>query len=110
VKFGRRNWQRLDAGAVRHLIFLLGEGDDNNPMAGLFDKLHQPELERLKERSVVSKVTLDALLEELEQAGVLASAAIQRVRAKSDLANISPSEGRDFDRTYDIDSFFQMNG
>lgn len=105
MRFGRCLWQPLEADVVRYRIVLVGEGGDDEA-EGLFQSLHQPEINRLMEQSAITRTTLDALVGELQRAGALDQAAIDRIRSNSDLTKVPFTVQRDFDRTNQVDSFF----
>jgi hypothetical protein len=104
MRFGRCLWKRLDERAVRHRIWLVGEGGDDEA-TGIFDALNQPELARTIEQSLIQKARMDALIRELQHAGVLGADAAERVRSISTIDDLSFADTRELDRAANIDAF-----
>jgi hypothetical protein len=104
MRFGRCLWQRLDDGTVRHRIWLVGEGGDDE-VGGPFRDLHQPELSRGVEQAMISKSQMSALIEELQRADALSADAADRVRSLGKVENLAFADRREVDRTTRIDSF-----
>jgi hypothetical protein len=105
MRFGRCLWQNLDAGGARHQIVLVAEeGDVQSKVYPVLSQLFQPAVDRLEEGSLRSKHKQDALMTELQRAGVLDNDAIARINDAAS-APLSFSEVREFDRALDIDDF-----
>ena len=104
MRFGRCLWKRLDERTVRHRIWLVGEGGDDEE-TGLFDSLNQPELARSIEQSLILKARMDALIGELQHAGALDAEAVERIRSISTIDGVSFADGRELDRAVNIDNF-----
>jgi hypothetical protein len=104
MRFGRCLWERLDDGVVRHRIVLVGAGGDDEA-AGVFSGLNQPELARTVEQAVIMKAQMNALIEELQQAGALGAEAASRIRRLGTIENVSFADQREQDRAVNIDSF-----
>jgi hypothetical protein len=104
MRFGRCLWKRLDERTVRHRIWLVGEGG-NDEATGVFDSLNQPELMRSMEQALIVKARIDALISELHQAGALGAEAVERIRSISTIDGVSFAERRELDRAVNIDNF-----
>jgi hypothetical protein len=104
MRFGRCLWKRLDEHTVRHRVWLVGEGGDDEA-TGVFDALNQPELARTIEQSLIQKARMDALISELQQAGALGADAAERVRSISTTGDLSFADARELDRAANIDAF-----
>jgi hypothetical protein len=88
MRFGRCLWKlRLDEHTVRHRIWLVGEGGDDETL-GPFGSLHQPELARSMEQSLIRKARMDALISEPQHAGALRTEADERIRSISAIDNV----------------------
>lgn len=83
MRFGRCYWQPLDDGRTRHLVHLVAEQGDDDSDTPVQLLIHEPDLSRLKERSIAHSQQLDALIQELHTAGVLNDEAIRRIDRKS---------------------------
>jgi hypothetical protein len=107
MRFGRCLWQPLDDGRVRHLILLIGEGeDDDEPGLGeVIADVHQPQLNRSVEQALITTAKLNALIDELGQAGVLGADVTDRIRGIT-ISSVPVAAYRELNRTHDIDSFF----
>lgn len=104
MRFGRCLWQRLDERTVRHRIWLVGEGGDDQA-SGVFDSLNQPELSRTIDQSLILRIKLDILISELQHAGVLNAEAIERISNVDTIDDISFADARELDRTINIERF-----
>jgi hypothetical protein len=104
MRFGRCLWKRLDECTVRHRIWLVGEGGDDEAF-GLFDSLNQPELSRTMEQCLILKARMDALVSELQRAGALGAEAVERIRNINAIDDVSFADARELDRAVTIDSF-----
>ena len=104
MRFGRCLWKRLDERTVRHRIWLVGEGGDDQA-SGPFDSLNQPELSRTMEQCLILKARMDALVSELHRAGALGAEAVERIRNINTIDDVSFADARELDRTVTIDSF-----
>ena len=104
MRFGRCLWKRLDERTVRHRIWLVGEGGDDEAF-GLFDSLNQPELSRTMEQCLILKARMDALVSELQRAGALGAEAVERIRNINAIDDVSFADARELDRAVTIDSF-----
>jgi hypothetical protein len=104
MRFGRCLWQRLDDGTVRHRIWLVGAGGDDES-GGLLSDLNQPELSRTVEQAIILKTQLNALIEELQRADALGPDAAERIRRLGKIENLPFADGREKDRSANIDSF-----
>jgi hypothetical protein len=102
ARFGRCLWEAADDGGARNLIMLVGQ-DGDTQQAGL-DQLFDPWKWRLIEEAVRVRSGFDALVGELEQAGVLGAEAISRI--KDSVANPDEARLREFDRVYKIEDYF----
>lgn len=100
--FGECLWQSLDGGGARHLVRLVPKAYDDADSSG--PGLFQPERTRLMQQSVVTKMRLDALIEELHAAGVLGAEALARINRE--LTAVPFAEMREFNRANDVDEFF----
>ena len=107
MRFGQCLWEAANGGGARHLVNLVAqEGDTQQAGASvLFDPLFDPWKQRLIEQSVRIRSGFDALLSELEQAGVLGGEAIGRI--KDSISNPDVSGVREFDRVYGIEDYFK---
>jgi hypothetical protein len=106
MRFGRCLWQRLDDSAVRHRIWLMGAGgDDEAAVGGVLGDLNQPELSRTVEQAMILKAQMSALLEELQLAGALGHEAVERIRSLGTLENLPFADTREADRSASIDHF-----
>ena len=110
MRFGLCLWQRLDDGAVRNLIRLVGEGGDDAPslfgdvIDSLVGAMFEPQLSRTIEQAAITKVRLDALMDELQRAGVLDTVPIDRVRGTS-IDSLPFTAHRELDRARDVTKF-----
>ena len=106
MRFGRCLWQSLPDGGVRHLVVLVSErGDTANKFAGF--NLFQPELTRMMQHTVITRMKLDALIGELHQVGVLPSEAVERLNREAEVPVLPFNLMREFDRATDVDEFFE---
>jgi hypothetical protein len=107
MRFGQCLWEAADDGGARHLVTLVAKDGDMQE-SGLndgFDHLFDPWKQRLMEQSLRVKVGFDALLSELELAGVLGGEAIGRI--KDSISHPDASGAREFDRVYGIEDYFK---
>jgi hypothetical protein len=105
VRFGRCLWQGFEGGGARHRIVLVPEEGDaqGTGIPGLL-QLVEPSRSRLIEQSVGAKLKIDAVIEELQRAGVLAGDAIERIQSAADSAPFAAV--REYDRVPDVEDFF----
>jgi hypothetical protein len=104
MRFGRCLWQATDDGGARHLVTFVAESEADAGPGGL-NFLFEPWQARLKEQSASQRGAFEALLAELEQAGVLGPEAIGRVRDKA--SNLDLAHVREFDRVHQgIEDYF----
>jgi hypothetical protein len=102
MRFGKCLWESLAGGGARHLVVLVSErGDTAGKLAGL--QLFQPELTRMMQHTVITRMKLDALITELHQAGVLPSEAVDRLNREVDVLPFDLM--REFDRANDVEEF-----
>jgi hypothetical protein len=104
MRFGRCLWKRLDERTVRHRIWLVSEGGDDQA-SGLFDSLNQPELSRTMEQCLILKARMDALVSELQRVSALGADAVERIRNINTIDDVSFADARELDRAVTIDSF-----
>jgi hypothetical protein len=83
MRFGRCLWQEADDGGARHLVTFVAEAREDDADGKGLNFLFEPWQARLKEQSASHRGALLALLEELEQSGVLGAEAIARIKDKS---------------------------
>jgi hypothetical protein len=103
MRFGKCLWQPLAGGGARHLVVLVSEhGDTADRLAGL--QLFEPELTRMMQHTVITRMKLDALITELHEAGVLPSEAVDRLNREVDVLPFDLM--RKFDRADDVEEFF----
>ncbi len=103
MRFGECLWQSLAGGRARHLVVLVSEhGDTVGKLVGL--QLFQPELTRMMQHTVITRMKLDALITELHQAGVLPSEAVDRLNREVDVLPFDLM--REFERANDVEEFF----
>jgi hypothetical protein len=100
MRFGRCMWQRLDGGGARYSVVLVSEEGDEPGNFNLFE----PEMTRLKQQSAILRTRLDALVGELQRAGVLDSEAAARLAQET--IDVPFSSLREFDRVSDVELFF----
>jgi hypothetical protein len=101
MRFGRCLWQKLESESVRYRVVLVCENEDT-PQENPFSEILQPEFSRAAEIALRTQVKFDALLSELQQAGVLSSEAIQRIEGSAD--TLSSSAIRQLDRSTDVEA------
>jgi hypothetical protein len=80
MRFGRCLYEEVKEGQRRHLLRLVAEEGDTDLGPGL-SMLHQPEFNRTIELAIANRKAVGVLVEELRDAGVLNSAAVQRIMA-----------------------------
>lgn len=95
MRLGRCLWQAADDGGARHLVTFVAEAEAD-AAADRLNFLFEPWQARLKEQSASQRGAFEALLAELEQAGVLGAEAIARIRDKA--SNLDLAHVREFDR------------
>jgi hypothetical protein len=102
-RFGECLWEGRDDGGARHLVVLVPEAyDAAHPDDG--PGLFQPERMRLMHQSVLTKMRLSALIEELRLVGVLDDGAVSRINAKPE--KLPFADMREFYRAHNVDEFF----
>jgi hypothetical protein len=102
MRFGKCVWQPLEQGRVRHVLNFVRAGERQE--AGLFDTFLQPAFNRVLESSAQSTSKIDALIAELERAGVLDQAAVARIQASA--KEPSAAVEREYERTPDAEMYF----
>ena len=102
MRFGKCLWESRAGGGARHLVVLVSEhGDTAGKLAGL--QLFQPELTRMMQHMVITRMKLDALITELHQSGVLPSEAVGRLDREVDVLPFDLM--REFERANDVEEF-----
>ncbi|MCO1597412.1 hypothetical protein M8C17_19865 [Micromonospora sp. RHAY321] len=101
---GRCPWQSTDNGGARYLLVLVTEEGDprQRSMVGMG---WQPRAEALTRNSVIHEARIDALIAELQRAGVLSAEAVARI-AEAAAAKPTPERWREYMRTQYLDDFF----
>jgi hypothetical protein len=99
MRFGRCLWQKAGEGRA-HLVRLVSEErDDRQPFL-----LSGPEQTNLERKAATAEETIEALLEELQSAGVLSDTSYTKIRRQAEGA--WEKRMRDFDRAHDLDLYF----
>jgi hypothetical protein len=103
VRFGRCLWQAGDGGARQHLlVFVSADGDDDDLRGGLLN-INEPRLSNAARIALQGREIADALLEELQLAGVLSPDALERIRRRGESA--WDRRSRDFAEADDLSDF-----
>ncbi|GAB3003554.1 hypothetical protein LWP59_27675 [Amycolatopsis acidiphila] len=96
MRFGRCLWEPGSEGVRHCLVFVPYEDDESNDQPA-----YEPAMTRLQEQSVIASIKLDTLITELQKAGVIGDAAVDRINNIPD-----PLPRREFERTRNIMEFF----
>lgn len=105
MRFGQCLWQEAEDGGARHLVTFAAETEEGDASAKGLNFLFEPWQARLKEQSASQRGALLALLEELEQSGVLGADAVARIKDKA--SNLDLAHVREFDRVHQgIEDYF----
>ncbi len=102
MRFGRCLWQKTDGGRAHLLRLVSQQGDDEETQRGLM--LFQPELGHLERKVAAAEEAIEAILAELQSAGVLSESAAPAIRARVDEA--WEKRKREFDETRDLNLYF----
>lgn len=102
MRFGACPWEKTDDGARYVLVLVSEEGDTKSLQRG--KQPSDPKTEALIRNSLMHSAKVDALISELERAGVLSSEAVARI---ADAASARPPRGarREYWRTKHLDDF-----
>lgn len=103
MRFGRCLWQKSESGRV-HLLRLVSEQADDDESNASPLLWFEPELGNMKRKVIAAEAAIEALLEELQAAGVLPEAAAANVRARVDDA--WEKRGRELDESRDLTLHF----
>lgn len=105
MRFGRCPWQRTDDGGARYVLVMVSEVGDGSPAVGF----SQPRIEALTRNSLVHSAKIDALIAELERAGILSADGVQRI-ARAAAAEPTVAQQVEYNRTKHIDDFWDEDG
>lgn len=81
MRLGQCLWQSLEGDARRHQLVFVGEDDDSEPPS--LARINEPHLSNAQRFAVAADEIGNALIEELESAGVLDEAAAARIRHRA---------------------------
>lgn len=104
MRFGRCPWQLTEDGGARYVLVLVTEAGDNVMRRGGVS-FGQPRLEALTRNSLVYSAKTDALIAELERAGILSGDAVQRI-ARAAAAEPTILQRMEYNRTKYLDDFW----
>lgn len=106
MRFGAAYWEQRDQGATRRVFTLVSKAVDESEDGGKvgFDFLMQPAMTRLKQRVVHASRSTDALITELQAAGVLDDAAVTRIKERA--AERTWTDYKEFARADNVEDFF----
>lgn len=97
-------WERQADGATRHRIVLVPEGyDDERGGTGQF-LLLEPEMTMLKQAAVLTKLRVNALIDELNHAGLIDDETRDRINAKPSVLPFN--QMRVFDHAVNVGDHF----
>jgi hypothetical protein len=102
MRFGRCLWQKTERGRAHLLRLVSEEGDDEETRRGLM--WFQPELSHLERKTAAAEEAIEALLGELQAAGLVTGSAVANIGARVEGA--WEKRARDFDESRDLDAYF----